>query len=242
VQTMLDLDRIGRNDKAPFGELKMTVAQFFRINGGTTQLRGVEPDIRFPTLAEFDKQGESAFDNALPWGQIVAADYSPTGSPKTLLASLQSRHAGRISNDQDFRDLQEDMAEFRRLRSINTISLNEAERRLERSAAETRRASRIARRNGDKAANGKLADGTAEAVNNEDLLDDGLEPGERKSATDLSEAKARKEAADFMLREAARILSDEVALSKADNVRPDFAARGAPLPAAGALTVPRSLR
>lgn len=242
VQTMLDLDRIGRNDKPQFGELKMTVAQFFRVNGSTTQLRGVEPDIRFPTLAELDKQGESAFDNALPWGQIVAADYSPSGSPKNLLASLQSRHAGRISNDQDFRDLQEDMAEFRRLRSTNTISLNEAERRLERTAAETRRASRIARRNGEKAANGTLADSAAEAVNNEELLDDGLEPGERKTAIDRSEAKARREAADFMLREAARILSDEVALTKADNPRPDFAARGAPLPAAGALTVPRSLR
>ena len=155
---------------------------------------------------------------------------------------LQSRHAGRISNDQDFRDLQEDMAEFRRLRSTNTISLNEAERRLERTAAETRRASRIARRNGEKAANGTPADSAAEAVNNEELLDDGLEPGERKTAIDRSEAKARREAADFMLREAARILSDEVALTKTDNPRPDFAARGTPLPAAGALTIPRSLR
>jgi carboxyl-terminal processing protease len=239
---MLDLDRIGRNDKPQFGELKMTVAQFFRVNGGTTQLRGVEPDIRFPTLAELDKQGESAFDNALPWGQIVAADYSPSGNPKNLLAGLQSRHASRVGNDPDFRDLQEDMAEFRRLRSTNTISLNEAERRLERSAAEARQAARSARRNGgDKATSGKPAKSTAEAVNNEDLLDDGLEPGERKSANDLSEAKARKEAADFMLREAARILSDEVTLSKADNPRPDLAARGAPVPS-GALTIPRSLR
>ncbi|WP_265942673.1 carboxy terminal-processing peptidase [Dechloromonas sp. A34] len=241
VQTMLDLDRIGRSDKAQFGELKMTVAQFFRVNGGTTQLRGVEPDIRFPTLAELDKQGESAFDNALPWGQIVAADYSPSGNAKNLLTSLQSRHASRVGSDPDFRDLQEDMAEFRRLRSTNSISLNEAERRLERTATEARQAARSARRNGEKTASGKPAKGTAEAVISEDLLDDGLEAGERKSANDLSEAKARKEAADFMLREAARILSDEVAQSKADTPRPDLAARGAPLPS-GALTIPRSLR
>ena len=45
VQTVVDLDEEARNPKPEFGELKMTVAQFFRINGGTTQLRGVTPDI-----------------------------------------------------------------------------------------------------------------------------------------------------------------------------------------------------
>lgn len=58
--------------------LKMTVAQFFRINGGTTQLQGVTPDIRFPmTAVDGENRGESSFDNALPWVQITAAEYSP---------------------------------------------------------------------------------------------------------------------------------------------------------------------
>jgi carboxyl-terminal processing protease len=51
VQTLFSLDRFGGSEKARFGELKMTIAQFFRINGGTTQLRGVTPDIKLPAMS-----------------------------------------------------------------------------------------------------------------------------------------------------------------------------------------------
>jgi carboxyl-terminal processing protease len=47
-----------------YGELKLTIAQFFRINGGTTQLRGVTPDIKLPTMGDSDTFGESSYDNA----------------------------------------------------------------------------------------------------------------------------------------------------------------------------------
>jgi carboxyl-terminal processing protease len=71
VQTLINLDEVAKNDKPKLGELKMTVAQFFRINGGTTQLKGVTPDIRFPSAFESDEFGEASFDNALPWRQIA---------------------------------------------------------------------------------------------------------------------------------------------------------------------------
>jgi carboxyl-terminal processing protease len=45
VQTVVNLDQVAHNTEPKFGELKVTVAQFFRVNGGTTQLRGVTPDI-----------------------------------------------------------------------------------------------------------------------------------------------------------------------------------------------------
>lgn len=77
VQTMVDLDRMVDNKKPQFGELKMTIAQFFRINGGTTQLRGVTPDISFPSSFDAGEFGESSFDNALAWTQIKAASYTP---------------------------------------------------------------------------------------------------------------------------------------------------------------------
>lgn len=231
VQTMLDLDRIGRNEKPQFGELKITIAQFFRINGGTTQLHGVVPDIRFPTLAEFDKQGESGFDNALPWAQILAADYAPSSAPLAILPALKSRHASRAIQDQDFRDLQEDMAEFKRLRATNSISLNEAERRQERDAREQRLASRQARKGNDKTGQ--------EAVANADqgLLDDGLEPGERKTTTSRSEARAKQEAADFILKEAARILSDEEGLLQAGHFPLERAERNTSIQEASATAV-----
>lgn len=67
VQGVIDLDRIAKNGKPKYGELKLTVAQFFRINGGTTQLRGVVPDIVFPSVADPENFGETSYTNALPW-------------------------------------------------------------------------------------------------------------------------------------------------------------------------------
>src|SRR5471030_571631 len=92
VQTLISLDRFATSDKAKLGELKMTIAQFFRINGGTTQLRGVTPDILFPAATDAENFGESSFDNALPWVQINAANYAPVGDLKGLLPILVTLH------------------------------------------------------------------------------------------------------------------------------------------------------
>ncbi|MFH1602450.1 MAG: carboxy terminal-processing peptidase, partial [Pseudomonadota bacterium] len=142
VQSMVDLDRVAKNDKPQFGELKMTVAQFFRISGGTTQLRGVTPDILFPAVSDAESFGESSFDNALPWTQIGAAEYSPAGDVKGVLPMLLALHEERVKKDKDFQYLQEDIAESRLQRKKNLVSLNEAERRRERDAREARLASR----------------------------------------------------------------------------------------------------
>src|ERR1019366_4099751 len=110
VQSMLNLDRVAKNSKPQFGELKMTVAQFFRINGGTTQLRGVKPDILFPAVSDAESFGESSFDNALPWVQVKAADYSPAGDLKGRLPILLALHGARVKKDKDYQYLQEDIA------------------------------------------------------------------------------------------------------------------------------------
>ena len=208
VQTLLDLDRITHNEKQQFGELKMTVAQFFRINGGTTQLRGVTPDIRFPLGDDGENQRESAFDNALPWVQIAAADYSPAGNLESELATLRSRHESRLKNDRDFRYLQEDLAEISQLRKKNLISLNETERRQERDAQEARIAARETPKKSDKS--------SVEAGHEKEntLRDDGLQAEERSLSKDLALAKKRKNANDPLLTEAAHILSDEAGLLK----------------------------
>ena len=126
VQTVVDLDQVAKNSTPQFGELKMTVAQFFRINGGTTQLRGVKPDIPLPAVSDAEDFGESSFDNALPWTQVKAADYSPAGDLKGLLPLLLTLHEARVNKDKDFRYLQEDIAESKLQRKKNLISLNEA--------------------------------------------------------------------------------------------------------------------
>jgi carboxyl-terminal processing protease len=210
VQTVVDLDRVAKNRKPEFGELKMTIAQFFRINGGTTQLRGVTPDIAFPSVSDPETFGESSFDNALPWTQIKAANYSPAGDLKGLLPTLLALHDARVKKDKDFQYLQEDIAESRLRRKKNLISLNEAERRKERAAEETRLMSRETRKDASNDVVGveyASEKGTA-------LRDDGLQPNERKLANELAAEKARKDAKDILLDEAVNILGDEVAVMK----------------------------
>ena len=232
VQTMVDLDRVAKNDKAQFGELKMTVAQFFRINGGTTQLRGVTPDILLPSTTDATKFGESSLDNALPWTQVKAADYVQTGDIKGLLPGLQSLHDARVSRNRDFKDLLEDISEGKMLRQRNQISLNEGERRRELDAQEARLNAREAR---DTAAAGVKA-GTAVAgksgvARNARLSrDDGLRPDERSLASDLAATKARTEAKDVLLDETVNILADAVAALKGNAGLAARSRNGAPLP------------
>ncbi|MCX7193843.1 MAG: carboxy terminal-processing peptidase [Proteobacteria bacterium] len=197
VQSVVNLDQLVKSNKPKYGELKMTVAQFFRINGGTTQLRGVTPDIRLPTMMDEEDFGESSYDNALPWTQIKAASYTRTGDLTGILPKLLVKHQLRVAVDKDFRYLQEDIAELNIRRQENQISLNETDRRRERESQEAKIKSREKDR------------GAAPS-----LQDDGLQPNERNIDADLAIEKARKNAKDVLLDETANILSDEVALLK----------------------------
>jgi len=203
VQTMINLDQVARNSKPQFGQLKMTVAQFFRINGGTTQLRGVKPDIVLPGIADAENFGESSFDNALPWSEVKAADYVPAGDVKALLPALLSLHEARVRKDPDFQELQEEVAEINLQRKKNAISLNEAERRKERDLQDARLAAREARRETGKDVS-KVARSTRR--------DDGLQADERNFANEMAAEKARKDAKDVLLNEALQILGDQAGM------------------------------
>ena len=216
VQSLINLDRFSNNEKSKFGELKMTVAQFFRINGGTTQLRGVVPDILFPAVSDAEPFGESSFDNPLPWAQIKPADYLPAGDLQGLLPLLLPLHEARVKQDKDFQDLQEDIAEIRLQRKQNAVTLNEAARRAERDAQEARFKSRESRKDNAKSATEDVV-GKAPALGKDSAIrDDGLQADERNLATSLAAEKTRKNAKDVLLGEAVRILGDEVGVAKAD--------------------------
>ena len=216
VQTMINLDQVARNNKPQFGELKMTIAQFFRINGGTTQLRGVMPDILFPGFSDEENSGESSYDNALPWTQVKAADYAPAGDLKGLLPILLPLHEARVKKDKDFQYLQEDIAELKLERKKNLVSLNEAARRKERDAQEARLKSRESRKETGKSARADVA-GTPPAPGKASAIrDDGLQPDERNLAIELAAEKTRKNAKDVLLNEAVHILSDEIGILKSD--------------------------
>ncbi|MGH8853160.1 MAG: carboxy terminal-processing peptidase [Telluria sp.] len=226
VQTLIDLDRFSPGEKVRYGELKMTIAQFFRINGGTTQLRGVTPDIKLPQLSDMDSFGESSYDNALPWVAIKPANYAAAGDLKELIAPLQKRHEARIAKDKEFQFLQEDIAEVLKVRKENAISLNEAVRRKERDSQEARAKLREARLAGgsvsdEPASRGKAAAPTkpakaVAAVRGAPRQDDGLQFDERDLHAELAAEKAAKDAKDILLQEAANILADEVGMLRTD--------------------------
>jgi carboxyl-terminal processing protease len=212
VQTVISLDRIAKNEKPKFGELTLTVAQFFRINGGTTQLRGVKPDIPFPVLADAESFGESSYDNALPWTQIKAAAYSPADRIKALRPVLLARHEARVKKDKDFLYIKEDIAELRLREKNPVVSLNEAERRKERDSREARLNSRETLKT--RATNGELGERDGAPARTPSLRDDGLQGDERNFAKELADEKSLKNAKDVYLNEAVHILGDEAGLLK----------------------------
>lgn len=197
VQTVARLDQIAKNPTPVFGDLKLTIAQFFRVNGGTTQLRGVTPDIRFPPSDDDSPFGESSYGNALPWTRIKAVDYTPVGDLAAQLPRLQAWHESRVRQDPDYQGVLEDIAKAQERRKNNVISLNEAVRRKERAASEKRLAEML-----------KGAGTDAASA----LADDGLQFNERKLGRDLAAQKSRDAVNDALLNEALNILSDSVAL------------------------------
>ena len=102
VQSLIDLDRFPRKDDVKFGQVKLTVAQFFRVDGGTTQHAGVVPDLQFPVTLDASDYGESTYDNALPWTRIAAAPHVRYGNFAAMLGTLGTRHQARVAKDVEF--------------------------------------------------------------------------------------------------------------------------------------------
>lgn len=197
VQTLLDLDEMANRDHV-LGQLKMTMAQFFRVNGGSTQHKGVTPDVDFPVTLDAQDYGESTYDNALPWTQIAPVSYAAVGSFKRMEPQLTRLHEARVAKDPEFAFLLDDIVQYRQSRDRKSLSLNYVEREAERKADEARVAAR-AKAHGE-------ADDKALAA-----LDDGLNPGERGTA-DVEDEKTKDEKPDVLLTEGARVLADAVDL------------------------------
>lgn len=201
VQSLIDLDRFPRKDDAKFGQVKLTVAQFFRVDGGTTQHAGVVPDLQFPVTLDASDYGESSYDNALPATRIAQAPHGSLGNFAKLSPQLHAQHAARVAKDPEFTWWSEDVATFRAEREKKTLSLNENVRRAERDRLDAERKQREAER---KAA-GLDADSLARA-------DDGLSSSERSVAEQAAEEEAAKSRPDPLLRESAAILADALDL------------------------------
>jgi len=207
VQNLVDLDRWPANETARYGQLKLTIAQFFLPGGSSTQNKGVVPDIRFPVSVDASEYGESTYDNALPWTRIAAVPHTQYGNFAPLLPKLDVLHAARIAGDVEFQWWREDVAKFRTEQAKKSISLNEIERRAERDEAEALRKRRQEQRVKLDIALDPWDDSSA---------DDGLQLTERDIVKDAARAKAAELRPDPLLRESAAILADAVTLLGAD--------------------------
>jgi carboxyl-terminal processing protease len=111
------------------GTLKITKAKFYRASGASTQLKGVMSDIVLPSKLNYMKDiGESALENALRWDTIPSARYEKLDLVAPYLPELLNRSGDRVLTNQDFVYVRQDIEQFRKLQSENSISLNERER------------------------------------------------------------------------------------------------------------------
>jgi carboxyl-terminal processing protease len=138
VQTLIDLSRFIPNAQGSLGQLKLTIAKFYRISGGSTQHRGVVPDIILPSLFDADEVGESTQDTALPWDEIRPVRYSSDSDLTTLVPELARRHRVRTASDPEYSTLLEDIQAAKEARNKTTVSLLQRDRKIEWEKAQNR--------------------------------------------------------------------------------------------------------
>lgn len=123
------------------GELKLTLAKFYRVSGQSTQHQGVLPDIAYPDIVDTKEIGESALPEAMPWDSIKPAVRPDSNPYKPFLAELKARHESRTSGNPDFVFTRERLALAQELMAETSVSLNEDKRRAQHADIEKRQLS-----------------------------------------------------------------------------------------------------
>lgn len=148
VQTILPVERFmpffAKKDRA--GNLKVTIQKFYRIAGGSTQLRGVETDLTLPSIRDVLDIGEGSAENALPYDTIPARRYNLVNDKPLPLAELSKRMNERIAANPEFQIISEESKRLKERIDKNIVSLNLAEREKETAETKARREKQDAER------------------------------------------------------------------------------------------------
>ncbi|MGI4729873.1 MAG: carboxy terminal-processing peptidase [Janthinobacterium lividum] len=154
VQSAIDLDKVignsfskllanvkGKTAGTPntdgqqsYGQINLTIAKFYRISGSSTQHKGVVPDIQFPSAIPLDKYGEDTEASALPFDMIPRSNYTTYGSFTSVIPQLKTLHDTRMESNVNYKNLIEDIAEYKKKDAEKTVTLDEPELKKERDA------------------------------------------------------------------------------------------------------------
>lgn len=185
VQNMVGLDRFMRNEGEKLGDLKLTIAKFYRVTGSSTQHKGVSPDIALPSRFSAEEFGESSQPSALPWDQIKSTGFKPTNNVSpALITKLETNVEKRMKADPEWKQYQSAIEELKKAQKKTEISLQEAKRKKERDELEQKRS-------------------VANKIESSDPEVPEEESSEQKPA-DSKDSKAK----DLYLNEGAKILAD----------------------------------
>jgi carboxyl-terminal processing protease len=204
VQTVYHLDRrlhrlpLFRKRKA--GSLKFTMAKFYRVNGGSTQVKGVTPDIVFPSFTDAMELGEATLPYALPWDEIDPLTVSCFVDVRPLIPELKKRSEQRLADNPAYRQLVKDVKAFTKRRKQKTLSLNRKKREAYQAEEEVwaKKLRAIQARKRRRKSRGK----------HESKHDDDAPMAEGDEVTD--------ESRDLVLEESLRIMGDLVILQRRD--------------------------
>ena len=228
VQTMIEIGNYMPNvGGKEAGALKLTIQKFYRISGGSTQLKGVESDVKLPSLFDQAEIGESSLKGPLPYDTIEPAKHWDKWERPLFKAELAKRSSVRITTDPEFGYIQEDLARIRQRISENRISLNEKVRRAELDADKARKEQRTAERAKREVPEQKDYIVTLENVNKPELQlakdksekkdDAAADDSENSSDVDTDdvegEGDAKKPVIDPVRNETLNILGDLIDLS-----------------------------
>ncbi len=229
VQTMLEIGRImpflgGGTNEA--GALKLTIQKFYRVAGGSTQLRGVEPDVKIPSPFDHPEIGESAMKGPMPYDTVDPVQYDRVDKP-LYKPELRQRSAARVAVDPEFGYITEDLDQSKKRIAENSVSLNVEKRRAEIEEEKARKEKRIAERAKREVPEPKRFTITLDNVSKPELQlvtneekKDGTVDAEEKSVTGAEDdddadddAKPKKPMVDEVRNEALNVLSDLVEFS-----------------------------
>jgi len=145
VQTLLEVDRFMpafASSPEKSGAVKLTIQKFYRIKGGSTQLRGVNSDIILPSLTDQADFGEGSLKNPLDYDEVPARDFRATGDLTELIPHLRSASKDRASSDPEFAYVLQDRERLLKQKEENAVTLNKATRLSEIAEDKARRAAR----------------------------------------------------------------------------------------------------